>query len=115
GQLHNLKELIIEGMPLVESIGIEFYGNDGSSFQPFPSLETLHFEDMQEWEEWNLIGVKRMPSTVAINAIIRSCIQATDVSSEFPSTVNHRRVSISDVFPNRRSTKNSEISHNQKL
>ncbi|CAJ2638850.1 unnamed protein product [Trifolium pratense] len=56
GQLHNLKELIIEGMPLVESIGIEFYGNDGSSFQPFPSLETLHFEDMQEWEEWNLIG-----------------------------------------------------------
>ncbi|CAJ2638842.1 unnamed protein product [Trifolium pratense] len=56
GQLHNLKELIIEGMPLLESIGIEFYGNDGSSFQPFPSLETLHFEDMQEWEEWNLIG-----------------------------------------------------------
>ncbi|CAJ2638855.1 unnamed protein product [Trifolium pratense] len=56
GQLHNLKELIIEGMSLVESIGIEFYGNDGSSFQPFPSLETLHFEDMQEWEEWNLIG-----------------------------------------------------------
>ncbi|PNX64419.1 putative CC-NBS-LRR resistance protein, partial [Trifolium pratense] len=43
-------------MQSIETIGIEFYGSDGSLFQPFPSLETLHFEDMQEWEEWNLIG-----------------------------------------------------------
>ncbi|XP_050882273.1 putative disease resistance protein At3g14460 isoform X1 [Lathyrus oleraceus] len=56
GQLSNLKELIIEGMQSVETIGIEFYGSGGSSFQPFPSLEILHFENMQEWEEWDLIG-----------------------------------------------------------
>jgi len=57
GQLGNLKKLIIEGMQSVETIGTEFYGSDGSpSFQPFSSLETLHFENMQEWEEWNLIG-----------------------------------------------------------
>jgi len=44
GQLGNLKKLIIEGMQSVQTIGTEFYGNDGSpSFQPFPSLETLHF------------------------------------------------------------------------
>ncbi|XP_058721784.1 putative disease resistance protein At3g14460 [Vicia villosa] len=56
GQLGNLKELIIEGMQSVEIIGIEFYGSGGSSFQPFPSLESLHFENMQEWKEWDLIG-----------------------------------------------------------
>ena len=57
GQLGNLKELIIDGMRSIQTIGTEFYGSDGSlSFQPFPSLEILHFEDMQEWEEWNLIG-----------------------------------------------------------
>ena len=57
GQLGNLKELIIEGMQSVQVIGTEFYGSDSSpSFQPFPSLETLHFENMQEWEEWSLIG-----------------------------------------------------------
>jgi len=55
GQFGNLKELIIEGMQSVETIGIELCRSDSSSFQPFPSLKTLHFEDMQEWEEWNLI------------------------------------------------------------
>jgi len=65
GQLGNLKKLIIEGMQLVQTIGTEFYGSDGSpSFQPFPSLEILHFENMQEWEEWSLIGgtAKEFPS-----------------------------------------------------
>ncbi|XP_058721748.1 putative disease resistance protein At3g14460 isoform X2 [Vicia villosa] len=56
GQLDNLKELIIEGMQSVETIGIEFYGSVGSSFQPFPSLQILHFLNMQEWKEWDLIG-----------------------------------------------------------
>ncbi|RHN66518.1 putative P-loop containing nucleoside triphosphate hydrolase, leucine-rich repeat domain, L [Medicago truncatula] len=57
GQLGNLKELIIDSMLSIKSVGTEFYGSDSSpSFQPFPSLETLHFEDMPEWEEWNFIG-----------------------------------------------------------
>ncbi|XP_039687452.1 putative disease resistance protein At3g14460 isoform X3 [Medicago truncatula] len=73
GQLGNLKKLIIEGMQSVQTIGTEFYGSDGSpSFQPFPSLETLHFENMQEWEEWNLIGgtAKEFPSlkTLSLSA-----------------------------------------------
>jgi Leucine-rich repeat (LRR) protein len=56
GQLGNLKDLIIEEMQSVETIGAVFYGSDGSSFQTFFSLETLPFEDLQECEEWNLIG-----------------------------------------------------------
>ncbi|RHN55239.1 putative P-loop containing nucleoside triphosphate hydrolase, leucine-rich repeat domain, L [Medicago truncatula] len=56
GQLGNLKELIIKGMQSIQTIGTEFYGSDRSSFQPFPSLVTLHFEDMEEWEEWDLNG-----------------------------------------------------------
>ncbi|CAK8532740.1 unnamed protein product [Lathyrus sativus] len=56
GQLGNLKELFIEGMQSVQTIDTEFYGSDISSFQPFPSLEILRFEDMQEWSEWNLTG-----------------------------------------------------------
>jgi len=74
GQLGNLKKLIIEGMQSVETIGTEFYGGDGSpSFQPFPSLETLHFENMQEWEEWNLIGgtAKEFPSVKTLS--LRKC------------------------------------------
>jgi len=57
GQLSNLKELCIEGMNSVKTLGTEFYGSSNSPlFQPFFSLETLHFGDMQEWEEWKLIG-----------------------------------------------------------
>ncbi|KAL5077887.1 hypothetical protein RYX36_016871 [Vicia faba] len=58
GQLANLKELIINSMISLKSVGTEFYGSDNSypSFQPFRSLETLHFEDMPEWEEWDMIA-----------------------------------------------------------
>ncbi|KAL1332098.1 hypothetical protein AAHE18_11G003700 [Arachis hypogaea] len=55
GRLHSLKELFISGMRSVKSIGSEFYGGNSPSFQPFPSLETLSFEFMLEWEEWNMI------------------------------------------------------------
>ncbi|KAL1332109.1 hypothetical protein AAHE18_11G004700 [Arachis hypogaea] len=55
GQLHSLKELFISDMRSVKSIGSEFYGGNTPSFQPFPSLETLSFEWMAEWEEWNMI------------------------------------------------------------
>ncbi|MED6210813.1 hypothetical protein PIB30_067669 [Stylosanthes scabra] len=55
GQLHSLKELYIERLTSVKAIGCEFYGSNSPSFQPFPSLETLSFVSMAEWEEWNLI------------------------------------------------------------
>ncbi|XP_028787827.1 putative disease resistance protein At3g14460 [Neltuma alba] len=54
GQLPSLKELLIRRMGLVQIIGREFYYNrvQPSSFQPFPLLEILEFEDMPVWEEW---------------------------------------------------------------
>jgi hypothetical protein len=58
GQLLSLREVNISGMKSVKIVGGEFYGSSScsSSFQPFPSLQILRFDDMQEWEEWNLIG-----------------------------------------------------------
>ncbi|KAK9200725.1 hypothetical protein WN944_015923 [Citrus x changshan-huyou] len=50
GQLPFLKYLFIRRIARVKSVGSEIYGNGCSV--PFPSLETLCFQDMQEWEEW---------------------------------------------------------------
>ncbi|KAL3750415.1 hypothetical protein ACJRO7_011420 [Eucalyptus globulus] len=56
GQLSLLKELYIEGLNAICSIGSEFYGNDDSSF---PSLITLEFKDMPLWEDWShCIGIE---------------------------------------------------------
>ncbi|MCH79577.1 CC-NBS-LRR resistance protein [Trifolium medium] len=56
GQLPSLKDLSIEGMLMLETIGPEFYGMDGGgsnySFQPFPSLDKLTFNKMLNWKEW---------------------------------------------------------------
>ncbi|CAK9176457.1 unnamed protein product [Ilex paraguariensis] len=53
GQLPILKELHIQGMHAVKSIGAEFYGVGSALETRFPSLETLSFEGMPEWEEWS--------------------------------------------------------------
>ncbi|XP_021818449.1 putative disease resistance RPP13-like protein 1 [Prunus avium] len=53
GGLPSLKELYIERMKFVKTIGVEFYGRNGASLiQPFQSLEKLEFSWMAEWEEW---------------------------------------------------------------
>ncbi|KAF8039393.1 hypothetical protein BT93_B1812 [Corymbia citriodora subsp. variegata] len=49
GQLSSLKELYIEGLNAICTIGSEFYG----SKSPFPSLITLEFKDMPLWEDWS--------------------------------------------------------------
>jgi hypothetical protein len=54
GQLPLLKDLFIKGMATVKNVGHEFYG-EGCS-QTFRSLETLCFEDMEEWENWSPNG-----------------------------------------------------------
>ncbi|KAH9686015.1 putative disease resistance RPP13-like protein 1 [Citrus sinensis] len=50
GKLLSLKHLEVCRMNRVKSLGSQFYGNGCPS--PFPCLETLRFEDMQEWEDW---------------------------------------------------------------
>ncbi|WVZ14978.1 hypothetical protein V8G54_012544 [Vigna mungo] len=49
GLLSSLKTLEITALNGIVSIGVEFYGNNTSSFK---SLERLLFFDMKEWEEW---------------------------------------------------------------
>ncbi|XP_070674733.1 putative disease resistance RPP13-like protein 1 [Malus domestica] len=48
GQLPALKELYVERMKVVKSVGVELYGGN----QPFQCLEKLEFWEMPEWEEW---------------------------------------------------------------
>ena len=56
GQLPSLKYLVIERMAKVQSVGPEFYGE--GYLKPFQSLETLRFEDMEEWKDWIPCGVE---------------------------------------------------------
>lgn len=55
GQLPFLKYLFIRRIARVKSMGSKFYGNGCSA--PFPSLETLCFQDMQEWESGFLMDL----------------------------------------------------------
>ncbi|KAB2604112.1 disease resistance RPP13-like protein 1 [Pyrus ussuriensis x Pyrus communis] len=48
GQLPALKELYVQRMKSVVSVGVEWYGGN----QQFQCLEKLEFWDMLEWEEW---------------------------------------------------------------
>ncbi|KAF3955313.1 hypothetical protein CMV_019463 [Castanea mollissima] len=56
GRLFSLKFLIIKSMSKVQTIGPEFYGE--GCLTPFRFLEKLHFEDMQEWQDWIPCGVE---------------------------------------------------------
>ncbi|KAM3684171.1 hypothetical protein ACB098_11G024400 [Castanea mollissima] len=56
GHLSNLKFLAIKSMSMVQTIGPEFYGED--FLKSFQNLETLCFEDMQEWQDWIPCGVE---------------------------------------------------------
>ncbi|XP_050882293.1 putative disease resistance protein At3g14460 [Lathyrus oleraceus] len=87
GQLGNLKKLFIEGMQSVQTIGTEFYGSDSSSFQPFPSLEILHFDDMQEWDEWNLTGgtSTKFPSLKTLSLSKCPKLRIGNIPEKFPS------------------------------
>ncbi|PRQ55702.1 putative P-loop containing nucleoside triphosphate hydrolase, leucine-rich repeat domain, L [Rosa chinensis] len=50
GQLPSLKELYIQRMDAVESVGLEFYG-EGSV--PFQALEILEFQHLNNWKKWS--------------------------------------------------------------
>ncbi|KAK9213892.1 hypothetical protein WN944_005878 [Citrus x changshan-huyou] len=79
GQLSSLKHLAVRGMSRVKSLGSEFYGNDSPI--PFPCLETLRFENMQEWEDWIPLrsgqGVEGFPKLRELHIISCSKLQGT--------------------------------------
>ncbi|XP_039162968.1 putative disease resistance protein At3g14460 [Eucalyptus grandis] len=52
GLLTSLKELHIEGLNAVCTVGSEFY----ETTEPFPSLTTLEFKDMSFWQDWTHFG-----------------------------------------------------------
>ncbi|KAM5554557.1 hypothetical protein ABKV19_022780 [Rosa sericea] len=60
GQLPSLRELYIQGLRRVVSIGSEFYYGDGKTTtcvnKPFRSLRSLKFYDMSGWKEWCYVG-----------------------------------------------------------
>uniref|UniRef100_F6HVF9 Uncharacterized protein n=1 Tax=Vitis vinifera TaxID=29760 RepID=F6HVF9_VITVI len=58
GQLRSLQNLSIVKNDVLQKVGQEFYGNGPSSFKPFGSLQTLVFEEISEWEEWDCFGVE---------------------------------------------------------
>ncbi|XP_057742518.1 putative disease resistance protein At3g14460 [Arachis stenosperma] len=65
GQLPSLKSLRIRGLDQVRSIGEEFYKNEGyrhsSHIAPFPSLESLEFDNMACWEVWHVSESETFP------------------------------------------------------
>ncbi|KAL4336522.1 hypothetical protein AHAS_Ahas12G0018600 [Arachis hypogaea] len=65
GQLPSLKSLSIVGFDQLRSIGEEFYKNEGdhhsSHIAPFPSLETLVFDNMACWEVWHVSESETFP------------------------------------------------------
>ncbi|KAI9185592.1 hypothetical protein LWI28_008625 [Acer negundo] len=73
GLLDSLKSLSIKGMKGIKSIGSEFYGEH--CFKPFQSLETLCFEDLEEWKSWDRVkeneGVESFPKLRELS--IESC------------------------------------------
>ncbi|KAK2354105.1 putative disease resistance RPP13 protein [Trifolium repens] len=55
GILSSLKELFVIGLSGIVVIGSEFYGNVCSApsvIIPFASLQTLQFQNMKGWQEW---------------------------------------------------------------
>ncbi|KAH9684670.1 putative disease resistance RPP13-like protein 1 [Citrus sinensis] len=79
GQLPSLKHLTVRGMSRVKRLGSEFYGDDSPI--PFPCLETLRFEDLQEWEDWiphgSSQGVERFPKLRELHILRCSKLQGT--------------------------------------
>ncbi|GMJ05474.1 hypothetical protein like AT3G14470 [Hibiscus trionum] len=73
GRLPLLKGLSIGGMDEVHKIGIEFFGEDQSI--AFASLETLSFESLPNWEQWDACEgdeqVSKFPSLCKLS--IRQC------------------------------------------
>uniref|UniRef100_A0A6N2LTG2 NB-ARC domain-containing protein n=1 Tax=Salix viminalis TaxID=40686 RepID=A0A6N2LTG2_SALVM len=84
GQLESLRTLLIEGFYNLESVGDEFYGSPTTKGNPFQSLESLTFERMLQWREWESKG-RAFPSLQVL--CIRKCPSLTTLPSDLPSLV----------------------------
>ncbi|KAJ6421694.1 hypothetical protein OIU84_028972 [Salix udensis] len=84
GQLESLRTLLIEGFYNLESVGDEFYGSPANKGNPFRSLESLTFERMLQWREWESEG-RAFPSLQVL--CIRKCPSLTTLPSDLPSLV----------------------------
>ncbi|KAB1224988.1 putative disease resistance RPP13-like protein 1 [Morella rubra] len=86
GQLPSLKDLMIKGMEGIKRIGKEFYGDGCSSAMPFPSLETLKFDNMVQWEEWSSSGVEGGGDFSNLQEIeVFNCPKLRKFSHHFPA------------------------------
>ncbi|XP_044460776.1 putative disease resistance RPP13-like protein 1 [Mangifera indica] len=86
GQLPSLKDLTIEGMRGIKMVGTEFYGDGCSFVLPFPSLETLKFENLSAWEEWSSSGLEGMDDFPQLQSIeIRNCPKLRKFQQHFPT------------------------------
>lgn len=84
GQLRSLKELIVEGMEGIKCISAEFYGDRYSSVLPFPSLEILKFDSMENWEDWSSSGVEEQEDFCRLQKIeILNCPKLRKFSQYF--------------------------------
>ncbi|KAJ6691290.1 DISEASE RESISTANCE RPP13-LIKE PROTEIN 1-RELATED [Salix koriyanagi] len=84
GQLESLRTLLIEGFYNLKSVGDEFYGSPTTKGNPFQSLESLTFERMLQWREWESEG-RAFPSLRVL--CIRKCPSLTTLPSDLPSLV----------------------------
>uniref|UniRef100_F6I7E3 Uncharacterized protein n=1 Tax=Vitis vinifera TaxID=29760 RepID=F6I7E3_VITVI len=89
GGLPFLRDLVIEGMNQVKSIGDGFYGDTAN---PFQSLESLRFENMAEWNNW-LIPKLGHEETKTLFPCLRelkiiTCPKLINLPYELPSLVD---------------------------
>lgn len=93
GQLHSLKELIIEGFDNIMSIGADFYKTHDSSSEtdliPFASLEYLEIGFMLAWENWYSHGIEAFPKLQKL--IIYDCPKLT---GDLPKNQQHLALQI---------------------
>ncbi|CBI24811.3 unnamed protein product, partial [Vitis vinifera] len=95
GQLPCLEHIEISEMKGVVRVGSEFYGNSSSSLHPsFPSLQTLSFEDMSNWEKWLCCGDCLQLLVPTLNVHAARELQLKRQTFGLPSTL--KSLSISD-------------------
>ncbi|XP_017980271.1 PREDICTED: putative disease resistance RPP13-like protein 1 [Theobroma cacao] len=73
GKLPLLKKLSIVGMDELNKVGIEFYGENQSN--AFASLQSLSFEHMPRWKEWDLVDEQGVKFPSLVELCISDCPQ----------------------------------------